>query len=130
MKKHFLHTLLFVSSLFLFNACEDDIEIITNEATNITNYTANVTCRVKGDVSLADSECGVLYSPNKGDVMSGAGFEAPAISIDEDTFSSALYFTTTEDIAAPGTKYFYCGYVLYHNNYYYGNVRSLRTAAK
>ena len=130
MKKHFLHTLFFFSSLFLFNACEDDIEIITNEATNITNYTANVTCRVKGDVSLADSECGVLYSPNKGDVMSGAGFEAPAISIDGNTFSSALYFTTTEDIAAPGTKYFDCGYVLYHNNYYYGNVRSLRTAAK
>ena len=130
MKKHFLHTLFFFSSLFLFNACEDDIEIITNEATNITNYTANVTCRVKGDVSLADSECGVLYSPNKGDVMSGAGFEAPAISIDEDTFSSALTFTTTNDIAAPGTKYYYCGYVLYHNNYYYGNIRSLRTAAK
>ena len=130
MKKHFLHTLFFFSSLFLFNACEDDIEIITNEATNITNYTANVTCRVKGDVSLADSECGVLYSTNKGDVMSGAGFEAPAISIDEDTFSSALTFTTTNDIAAPGTKYYYCGYVLYHNNYYYGNIRSLRTAAK
>ena len=130
MKKHFLHTLFFFSSLFLFNACEDDIEIITNEATNITNYTANVTCRVKGDISLADSECGVLYSPNKGDVMSGAGFEAPAISIDEDTFSSALTFTTTNDIAAPGTKYYYCGYVLYHNNYYYGNIRSLRTAAK
>ena len=112
MKKHFLPTLLFVSSLFLFNACEDDIEIITDEATNITNYTANVTCRVKGDV------------------MSGAGFEAHATSKDGNTFSSALYFTTTEDIAAPGTKYFYCGYVLYHNNYYYGNIRSLRTAAK
>lgn len=130
MKKHFLHTLLFVSSLFLFNACEDDIEIITDEATNITNYTANVTCRVKGDVSLEDSECGVLFSPNKGDVMSGAGFEAPAYEKDEDSFTSGLTFTTVDDIAAPGTKYFYCGYIFYRNNYYYGNVRSLRTAAK
>ena len=84
--------MLFISSLFLFNACED-IEIITDEATNITNYTANVTCRVKGDVSLDNSECGVLYSRNKGDVMSGAGFEAPANSKDENSFSSTLYFT-------------------------------------
>ena len=69
MKKHFLPTLLFVSSLFLFNACEDDIEIITDEATNITNYTANVTCRVKGDVSLDDSECGAVLKLSRRAVL-------------------------------------------------------------
>lgn len=62
--------------------------------------------------------------------MSGAGFEAPAYEKDEDSFTSGLTFTTVDDIAAPGTKYFYCGYIFYRNNYYYGNVRSLRTAAK
>ena len=121
----------FLCCFFLFAGCKDDVEIETGEASNITYHGAEVTCRiVSSDVSLANAECGVLYSTSGADVESGAGFEAKSVDFNGETFTAMLSFTTADDFSKPGTKYFYCGYVRVNNNWYYGNVRSLRTGQK
>ena len=121
----------FLCSLFLFVSCQDDVEIETGEASNITYQGAEVTCRiVSSEVSLANAECGVLYSTSETDVEHGAGFEAKSEDFNGETFTAMLSFTTVDDFSKPGTKYYYCGYVYANNNCYYGNVRSLRTGQK
>lgn len=118
-------------SLFLFSACEDDVEIETGEATNVTMMTASVTCRVvSSKVSLTGAECGVLYSKSRGTVEDGAGSEAISNDFDGKTFSAVLTFTTPEDYEKPGTKFYYRAYVRAGNDYYYGDVRSLVTGSK
>ena len=120
----------FVCSALFFTACEDDVEIETGEATNITMRSANVSCRiVSSDVNLSGAECGVLYSKSKGTVEDGAGAEAKSDDFNGKTFSAALIFTTTTDYEKPGTKIYYRGYVQVGNDTYYGNVRSLYTGS-
>ena len=72
--KKFITILCFMCSGLLFTACEDDVEIETGEATNITMRSANVSCRiVSSEVNLSGADCGVLYSKSKGTVEDGAG---------------------------------------------------------
>lgn len=128
--KKLITILCFVFSGLLFTACEDDVEIETGEATNITMRSASVSCRiVSSEVNLSGADCGVLYSKSKGTVEDGAGSEAKSDDFNGETFSAALSFTTTEDYEKPGTKIYYRGYVQIGNDTYYGNVKSLYTGS-
>ena len=117
----------FLLSLLLFTACGDDVEIETGEATDVTTLSARVTCRIiSSDVSLTNAKCGVLYSTSRRDVDNGAGADAIG-ELNGDFFTVALSFTTLDDVARPGTRYYYRGYVNVKNDWYYGDVRVLYT---
>lgn len=109
-------------------ACDDDeIEVFTGNATNVTNFSANVSCRVQTDLSLDGCSFGVLYSTSRGTVESGAGKEAVSHLLFGDVFEVDLAFTDLNGVFPPHTKFYYCGYVQKGMKTYYGDVKYLYT---
>lgn len=129
MKKLFTFFFLGIASLLFFSSCKDDVEITTGEAFNVTGNSASVTCIVESDdISMSDiDEFGVLFSTSKGTVESGAGFEAKTAVYSDNSYTVNLSLSGLNNDPEPGTKFYYRGYVLDGNDYYYGNVKSFST---
>lgn len=130
MKRHLLSLYIAISSLVCFSSCMDDVEITTGDAFNITENSASITCTIESDdFSMSDfKDFGVLYHTSKGTVMDGAGFEVGTTTYRDNSFTVHLYLGGLNDVTPkPGTKYYYCGYAVCGNDYYYGEVKSFTT---
>lgn len=127
--KRFLYLLSLLSSMAVCTACEDDVEIKTSDAYNISATYASVSCEIESDdISLGEcKEIGVLYSTSRSTVEDGAGSEATTKDFQGNTYTVALSLSDLICPPQPDTKFYYCGYIYVHNDYYYGNIKSFRT---
>ncbi len=126
--KRFLYLLSILSSQAIFSACEDDVEIKTGDAYDISAVYASVSCEIESDdISLDEcKEIGVLYSTSRSTVEDGAGTEATTKNFQGNTYIVTLSLSDLKG-PQPDTKFYYCGYIRVHNDYYYGNIKSFRT---
>ncbi|MBR2260809.1 MAG: hypothetical protein IJ916_03810 [Paludibacteraceae bacterium] len=117
-----------LSLMCLFTACEEDIEIITGEAYDIGDYSAQVTCKyIWDEVPDRSAEYGVCYSISKYDVENGAGRYERSVKIKDNMFTTTI--TYDSDIESTGSKYYYRGYMYYRGHYYYGKILWFRSGA-